>query len=254
MKILHLDIETAPNLVYSWGLWNQNIAINQISEPGYTMCWAAKWHGERGTIFYGMEEDGPDKMVEEAHALLDEADVVVHYNGKKFDIPKLNQEFVLRGLAPPSSYKQIDLLPVVRSEFGFVSNKLDFVAQQLDLGAKTQHKGMDMWLACMEGDAAAWRVMKRYNIQDVRLLEKLYMRLLPWIRVHPNFALYQDPIDVVDPEKPVCKRCGSTDLVKNGHEYALTQKYQRYRCKSCLGESKGRRTLITKEERQRILA
>ena len=34
-RILLLDIETAPNKVYVWGMWNQNIAANQVVEDGY---------------------------------------------------------------------------------------------------------------------------------------------------------------------------------------------------------------------------
>ena len=43
MNILLIDIETAPNKVYTWGLWNQNVSLNQIDEVGYTLCWAATW-------------------------------------------------------------------------------------------------------------------------------------------------------------------------------------------------------------------
>ena len=34
MKILGLDIETAPNTAHVWSLWKQNIAINQIVNTG----------------------------------------------------------------------------------------------------------------------------------------------------------------------------------------------------------------------------
>jgi len=50
-KILFLDIESAPSRVYTWGLFNQNIALNQIEEPGYTLCWAAKWFGKKKMLF-----------------------------------------------------------------------------------------------------------------------------------------------------------------------------------------------------------
>ena len=129
MKILHVDIETAPNKVYVWGLWNQNVGINQIVEPGYTLCWAAKWHGKRGVIFDSVYESKPKDMIKHIHSLLDEADVVCHYNGTKFDIPTLNAEFLMFGLQPPSQYKQLDLLKTARGQFRFPSNKLDYISQ-----------------------------------------------------------------------------------------------------------------------------
>lgn len=244
MKILHLDIETAPNKVYSWGLFNQNIGINQIVEPGYTLCFAAKWHGGNKVMFHA-----GDDMVDAAWNLLDEADVVVHYNGIKFDIPTLNREFVLAGYTPPSPYHQIDLLRTVRRAFRFTSNKLDYVAQQLGLGSKTQHKGMELWHKCMEGDAQAWKVMEKYNKQDVKLTEKLYGKLLPWIENHPNHALYVD--NGVD--RPTCPNCGGHHLQSRGTYTTKTQRYQRFCCSDCGTWTRGRHTEVGKEERQNIL-
>jgi hypothetical protein len=227
LKILHLDIETAPHKVYVWGLWKQNVAINQIVEPGYTLCWAAKWHGKSRVMFDSVHESKPKEMVKKVHALLDEADVVCHYNGTKFDIPTLNNEFLLFGLKPPSQYKEMDLLRTARGRFRFPSNKLDYIAQQLGLGSKTKHMGMDMWRDCMEGCDKAWSVMKKYNKQDVKLLEDLYLTLLPWIKNHPNWGLY------LDPDRPTCRNCGSENVIKKGLERTTTVTYQRYKCNAC---------------------
>lgn len=247
MKILHLDIETAPNVCYTWGLFNQNISINQIVESGYTLCWAAKWHGEREVIFRSVYEHGMAQMIADMHELLCEADAVCHYNGTKFDMPILNKEFKLQQLPPPDPYHQIDLLQTARKRFKFTSNKLDYVAQQLGLGGKVQHKGMDLWRECMAGNQSSWRTMKRYNIQDVRLLEKLYTDLLPWIQGHPNHALYADT------DRPVCPNCGSTHVIKKGVETTKTMQYQRYRCGDCQTPIRGRTTVMDKEKRAHVL-
>lgn len=247
MKILHLDIETAPNKAYVWGLYDQNIGINQIVEAGFTLCWAAKWHGKSKLLFSSIHSSSTVKMLKEIHALLDEADAVVHYNGTKFDIPTLNKEFILLGMAPPSPFKEIDLLRVARSRFRFPSNKLDYVAQALDLGSKTRHKGMELWEGCINGDDASWKVMERYNKQDVKLLEKVYVKMLPWIRRHPNYGLY------VDAERPVCKNCGNSKVIKKGFEYTGVGKYQRYKCTSCGSWARGATLLNSKEERARLL-
>jgi len=246
VRILHLDIETAPNKVYSWGLFNQNISINQIVEAGYTMCWAAKWHGEKQVMFGSIHQD-PVKMVEDIFELINQADAIVHYNGEKFDMPTLNKEFLLHGLGVPDPYHHIDLLKVVRKRFKFPSNKLDYVAQALGLGAKTQHKGMDLWRECMDGDDKAWKIMERYNKQDVRLTEKLYNELLPWIQNHPNHALYKETT------RPVCPNCGSEHVNKQGVETTLTMKYQRYKCMDCGTPIRGRTNIGTKEEKANVL-
>lgn len=224
MKILLLDIETAPHLVTVWGLFQQNVAINQIIQPGHTLSWAAKWHGKREIMFDSVQKSKPRQMVRRIHELLAEADAVVHYNGTKFDIPCLNKEFLLHGFQPPAPYKQVDLLRTARSKFRLASNKLDFVAQSLGLGKKTQHKGHDLWLGCMNKDPASWRVMERYNKQDVVLLERVYDRLLPWIRHHPNHA--QDG-------GHVCPKCASPKLQARGFAVSTTRRYQRWQCTSC---------------------
>ena len=63
MKILLLDIETAPNRVYCWGLWDQNIGLNQIEEPGYTLCFSAKWHGQKEIIFDSLQKSSQEEMI-----------------------------------------------------------------------------------------------------------------------------------------------------------------------------------------------
>lgn len=235
MKILILDIETAPHKVYAWGLWGQDIHINQIVEPGYTLCWAAKWRGKREVMFESvMGKGGPEGMMATIHALLEEADAVVHFNGKKFDMPTLNKEFLALGMDPPSHYAQVDLLRVARSNFKLASNKLDYVARFLGLGGKLQHKGMPLWTACMDGDERAWATMERYNKKDVRLTDRVYGALLPWIKGHPNHGLY------VDSTRPTCRNCGSQNMVKNGAHRTATMAYQRYKCKTCGAQSRGR--------------
>ena len=227
MKILHGDIETAPTNVYTWSLWPKFVSPSDVVEAGYTLCWSAMWEGER-KVMYGSINDDED-FIQRIWELLDEADAVVHYNGTKFDIPVLYKEFLLRGLPPPSHFHQIDLLKTVRKQFKFESNKLDYVCQRLGLGAKTQHKGMSLWYGCMEGNKASWRTMERYNKQDVRLLRKLYRKLLPWIHNHPNVGMWVD-----DPKKPTCSNCGSTNVVSKGKQYnTKAASYQRWSCNTC---------------------
>jgi uncharacterized protein YprB with RNaseH-like and TPR domain/predicted RNA-binding Zn-ribbon protein involved in translation (DUF1610 family) len=227
-KILFIDIETYPNLVHTWGLFQQNIAINQIIKAGYTLCYAAKWHGSKEVYFDSIHQSSPKNMLKGLHALLEEADAVVHYNGDKFDIPTINKDFVTNGMLPPSPAKQMDLLKTVKLKFRFPSNKLDYVAQALGIGKKVSHEGHELWLKCGEGDKDAWKRMETYNIHDVILLEQLYTKIKPWIKHHVNYSMYST-------DSLVCPRCGSTQLHKRGFSHTLASKFQRYQCKSCGG-------------------
>ena len=42
MKILVLDLERAPNVLYSWSLRERYIPAENIIQPSYVMCYAAK--------------------------------------------------------------------------------------------------------------------------------------------------------------------------------------------------------------------
>lgn len=226
MKLLFIDLELAPNMATVWGIWNQNIGINQLMETSRVMCYSAKWAGEKTYIFDSEHQSSHEEMIRNLYLLVEEADALCHYNGDKFDLPLINREFLLYGLVPPKPYKSIDLLRIVKRRFRFVSNKLDHVVKELHLGRKIKHEGHELWLKCMDGDEAAWKRMERYNKQDVVLLEKLYKKILPWIDTHPNKALYSL-------DKMVCPNCGSSHLIKKGVEHLKTRSYQRYSCKFC---------------------
>lgn len=224
MRVLLIDIETSPNLAHVWGLFNQNVSLSQLMASTEMICFAAKWLGESGTRFLSQHTHGRAAMVAEAHALIDAADVVMHYNGKSFDMKHLNREFIEAGFFPPSPVKQVDLLLAVRKNFRFPSNKLQYVSTALGLEGKAQHSGHDLWVKCMAGDAKAWKLMERYNRQDVVLLEQLYEKLLPWVPTLPNRHLYGDG---------GCPACGSDDLYENGWAYTGVSKFRQYRCGAC---------------------
>jgi len=180
MKILYLDIETTPIKAWVWGLWDQNVAISQIIEPTEMLCFGARWHGKKNVIFKSVHHDGKKAMLEELHALMEEADILVGWSSAAFDHKHINREFLENGLQPPSPVKDLDLMSVVKANFQFPSNKLDYVAQALGVGAKVKHSGFQLWIDCMEGNDKAWKEMKKYQLQDVNLLVDLYDILLPW--------------------------------------------------------------------------
>lgn len=232
MKLLFLDIETAPNSAFVWGLWNQNIGINQMIDSSEVLCWAAKWHGHKGVSYSGKDTDEHSVMIARMHDLMDEADVICTYNGNRFDIPTLHKEFVLLGLPPPAPSKSLDLFKIVRKNFKFPSNKLDYVTQKLGLGKKVKHEGFELWIKCMNNDPEAWKKMQKYNKQDVVLLEKLYERILPWLSGHINRNLYADGGNA-------CTVCGSDALQRRGFSVTISGRNQRYQCQSCGAWSKG---------------
>jgi len=226
MRVLFLDLETSPNLAHVWGLWNQNIAISQMERSTEVMCFGARWDGEKKVIFKSVHHDGKKEMLDVLWELVNEADVLVGWNSQSFDSKHIKRELLENGYTPPSPYKELDLMRVVRSQFKFPSNKLDYVAQKLGVGAKVKHSGFDLWLGCMAGNDKSWAEMKKYQIQDVNLLIDLYEKLKPWIKNHPNRALH-------DGIEDGCPNCASTNMERRGYAYTIGSKFQRYQCKNC---------------------
>lgn len=239
MKILGLDIETAPNTAFVWGMFKENVPLDRLIETGRVMCFSAKWVGRgKEPLFFSEFHDGHKTTIEAAHKLLDEADAVLTYNGERFDIPTLNKEFIKYGMGPPAPYHSIDLIRTVRSRFRFTSNKLAHIVKELDVSRKVENRGFDLWIDCMNGDKKAWREMRTYNKGDVTSLEEAYIKLRPWIDTHPNSALFMG-----EDEDPKCPHCGSKHLQARGYQRTRAQTYPRFQCQGCGAWLRGRYTV-----------
>lgn len=229
-RILLIDIETSPNLVYSWGVYEENAIA--VAQHWYVLSYAARWLNGGPVVcrglddFKGYKASSRDdrKLMKEVWKLLNEADIVVAHNGAEFDVKKLNARFLANGLPPPSPFRIVDTKREAKRNFGFSSNKLDWLCKQLDLGKKIEHEGFPMWLGCMNGDQKAWKKMKRYNRHDISLLQELYTLMSPWMR-QPNGTLWG--MECVNPG------CKSGDLEARGYMHTKTRVYQRYQCLSC---------------------
>ena len=252
-RILVLDIETFPNLVYTWGLWKQTVAPNQIVRDWSiaSACW--KWLGETKTHYIDCEASPLDDshVLHAVWTALDQADIVVGQNSKHFDIRKLNARFIEKGLPPPSPYKQVDTKVEAAKVAMFTSNRLEWLSAHLTDEPKDKHKefpGFLLWSECLNRNPKAWAAMRKYNPTDVRATEKLYLRLRPWIEGHPNVANY-----ALDQSAPACPRCGSVDMLQHGTARTQTGTYRRMRCAGCGGWSRSRYTTNTIAERRNLL-
>ena len=136
-------------------------------------------------------------------------------------------------LPPHRPFKEVDTLKVARKVFAFTSNTLEDLCRQLGLDHKGK-VGFDVWVGCMEGDPAAWRKMKKYNAQDVKILEELYLVLRPWMNNHPNMALIGD-------RPKACPKCSSERgfIIRGRRVNQVTTRTQ-YQCKACGGYVAGR--------------
>lgn len=219
-KILLLDIETSPAMAYVWKLFDENIGLDQLISPSRMLCWAAKWYG--GGYHQADERKGRRRMLATLHDLLGEADAVVTYNGNRFDLPKINGEFVSAGMRPVAPTPSIDLYKTVK-QLGYQSNKLMFVAKHLGIGKKIETGGFKLWADVLDGDKKAWAKMLRYNKQDVALLERLYAELRPFIKSHPALHTREER----------CPVCGSLNVQRRGIRRTKACLIERLHCQGC---------------------
>jgi DNA polymerase elongation subunit (family B) len=251
-RILIIDIETSPIISYTWGLFDQNVGLNQVIQDWNILSYAAKFIDEKKVHYNDLSKSkdihNDKKLLQDLWKLLDEADVVIGQNSVAFDIKKIKARMLIHNMKPPSSFKQIDTMLLSKKHFNFTSNKLEYLSKTLcSTHKKLSHKkyaGFELWSECLKGNQSAWLEMKAYNIADVLSTEELYHKLQPWDS-SINFNVYSDELE------HTCA-CGSCNLKKNGYKYTSVGKYQRYVCLDCGSEAKDRTNLLSKDKRQSL--
>lgn len=240
-KILLFDIETAPNLGYTWGKYEQTI-LGDFVQESYFLSFAYKWLGDKTVKvkalkdYAGYDPLVPDDkaLVQDLWELFDQADIIIAHNGDKFDIKKANTRFIFHEMEPPGFYRTVDTLKMARRHFAFSSNRLDDLGKFLKVGKKVATPGISLWFSCMVGDPTAWALMCKYNKQDVALLEQVYYKLRSWA-VHPNLnSITGRGVD------ECCSKCGSSNVIKRGTAFTNVSFYQRWFCKDCRSYSAGK--------------
>lgn len=251
-KILIFDIETSPMSAYIWGRWKQNVSLDQTISEWFMLSWSAKWLNNPNVMSDVLTpeevlKENDSRITHSMWQLFNEADIVIAHNGQKFDTPRLNSRFILNGLIPPTPYRQIDTLVVARKEFGFSSNKLDALAGYFGIEHKSD-TNFNLWKRCLAGEQEALDYMEAYNIKDVEILEKVYLKLRPWIKNHPNISLY------LENEDETCPHCGSMNIADTGtYSYTNVSKFSNIRCLDCKGLARRRTSDYPKEKRKQLV-
>ena len=179
-KILFFDIETVPIIASVWKLWDNNVGLNMIEKDWHVLSWAAKWYDSDEILYedqrHAKDFENDKKILKSIWKLLDAADIVIGQNSKKFDVKKLNARFIMHGMQPPSSFRQIDTLLIAKRHFSFTSNKLEYMTDKLCTKYKksghAKFPGFKLWSECMKGNQEAFQEMQDYNKMDVLILEE----------------------------------------------------------------------------------
>lgn len=234
-KILLWDIETSMSIAKTFNFWNTNIHHGAIVKEWYIISGAWKFLGEKEVHAIACSKSGlkkgDDKRVVKALCkAISEADLIIGHNGDKFDLKKLKARVIKHGLPPVNHTKTLDTLKCARREFNFSYNNLDYLGAYLEVGQKIKNEP-GLWDKVMAGDMDALGRMVKYNKQDVKLLEAVYLKMRPHITNHPNVNVMVGDSHLVYN----CPNCGSEKTIKNGKRPAMkiSKIFQKRACHNC---------------------
>lgn len=250
-----IDIETAPLNADLWGLFDQNVGLNQINIEWSILSFCYKPLGAKKSEVLYMDTQGNPRddsdLLPVLWDIMHQHDFLVAQNGKRFDMRKIRARLILNDFPPHSPVKVLDTMLMARQVAAFTSNKLEWLSTYLSSVRKSKHKdfpGHELWSECLKDNPKAWASMRKYNIPDVLSMEQVYLKLRPWVTGHSNVAVYTDS------EKLACPCCGAEDLTQDGYAYTNVGQYNRYRCNNCGAWSRDRYTINSRAKRKSLLA
>jgi hypothetical protein len=230
-KILTIDIERLAGTAYAFDPKTRYIGASNWITPPRTVCWAARWYGQKRVMFEAEWIDR-DRMVQRSWELYDQADIVVTFNGIRFDNKHLRSLWFEAGMPPPRPWKDVDLFAISARQMGFEFKSLDFLTRRLGRPGKQLHYNVWQTQAAVDGDKTAQAELRTYNAGDIELTEWLYDRFRGWIPSHPFIGTIGD--------EKMCNQCGSQDLtLQPSRHRAVVLDYALYRCDNCGGNVRG---------------
>lgn len=208
--------------------------VIEFVKPWWMLSFAFRWLGKNKTYAYSLpdmrgykqDRSNDKELSRKLWELMGESEVLVAHNGDAYDQKMAYARFLKHGFTPPSPSQTVDTLKVARKNFKIPSNKLDDLGQYLGVGRKEKHHGFATWIGCMDGDPRSWDEMVRYNKRDVELLERVYLKLKPYMNNHPNANVYNDTF-------ANCPNCGQDSLIRSGWRVNRTGRHQRFHCTHC---------------------
>lgn len=251
-KLLFLDIEKTQALSGHFDQWQVNLSQDHKFRESHILSHSFAWGNgvvegsvldadelKKDVLRSFIEDDITtridENLVYELWALLDNADVVVAYNGKRYDIKEINSAFLKYGLSPPSPYKVIDPMVIAKQKFRLPFKSMKYLAEFLGVTLKIENSGIKLWKACLLGDHKAIETMLEYNKGDIVTLRDIFYKIIAWGNDGVNMALYNES------GSPSCPHCASTDLeeVSGKFVYTAESKYVLYKCNTCTAKVRG---------------
>ena len=247
-RCLFWDLESSLLEGYFFRIWQENIPMRRIKKQAHLLSASFAFNDEQVQGFRltpeqvrtGDDFDVVCKVVE----AVNNCDLMVTFNGKRFDVKLLNTRALFWGLPPVKAPKHIDLFEQSKRVFKFPSNSMQNVSMYLGEKGKLETGGSNLWERCAEWEnyeecEKALIEMVTYGNQDIEATRDLYKRFQGWMKGVPNLGVITN--EVTENKTLRCIHCGSDDVFPLEQKaYTSVSSFDLYRCgnESCRGISR----------------
>lgn len=221
--------KVSPAKILIWDIESTNLNASF----GTILCIGWKWYGEKKVHVPTILQHQKRGMLDDKHLVAEFARVfaecdyhVAHY-GSRFDLPMINTKLAKYELNPLPPKPMVDTWRVARRELRMHSNRLQALAQYLDVAHQKTPISFDDWLNAAHGNKKAMREVVDHCEKDVLVLEEVFAKLRPWVREEPSAALFANIGDMD------CTSCGSSHVTRKGFKVSRTRRYQQWQCQTC---------------------
>lgn len=215
-KVLFLDIEaTGLNATF-----------------GVVLCIGWKWLGDPKVHCPSLLDRRKANMLDDRELIRQfvyepyaEADYIVTWYGRRYDIPMLKARAIKHGMPPFPPIYHIDLWHEWRKQFKTHNNRLATVGEFLKLEHSKNSIDYEAWQLAALGDRASMEKVKDHCRPDVQVLEDAFLRVRPWLDC--------EPAPVTEAGELKCRACGSENLWVRAHKVTQAGRYVQYQCQDC---------------------
>ena len=229
-KVLYIDIETSLNVCVSFYIGSKvSLSAEQIIKERAIICISYMWDtwSKPKTVYWDKDQSDKELLIK-LSKVISEADILVHHNGDKYDIPFINGRLLYHKLPPLGPIPSVDTLKYSRGSFYLNSHRLDYLGKYCKLGGKSDTGGLKRWIdITVHNNRKEMKLMGMYCERDVILLRDFYKRVSPYANSRHHIGIMAGGV------REDCPQCGQDSPIKWGTYTSSIGIYQKYRCKGC---------------------
>jgi hypothetical protein len=245
VKILHYDVEVYKawlnrEFVYELKQSERYIKYKNIDKDKSLMCFAYAWQHEKKVKLCSVL-DNTERFINDHYddyelclklkELFEEADIVVAYNGDRFDWKFFQWRCAVNGITAPRKPIMFDPFKVVKSEFLPTARGLGDVALALGLSMKAYMPDQNK---CASGCALTIGKTGEYCKDDIPPMIDIFEFLL-----FNGYIRKGLKINSILGNNDLCISCGMDEFVDDGYDYTPKSRYELKKCVTCNTSQRG---------------